>query len=244
VVISCHYGPTALIADDHSSRKILPIQDPYLDAGIGGSYAVGPPFDICNAELSNLATRNEGLQDFSDCQWLSRHDNAGFHLPQSALQTTTDTLTIGKTIGWNKPHVLDPFLIDGFGSSYAASSPFGICIVDPSNLATGSAMHYDSSNFMPQSVGAEVHLAQSAFHAAPTASTEAEFTCSHCGKAFKRKGDLTRHRKGHGLTKFYCIYANCPRSVYTKGFHRKDKLVDHLESSHKMTKEDAKRWAT
>jgi hypothetical protein len=160
------------------------------------------------------------------------------------LQTTTNTLTIDKTIGRNKPHVPDPFLIDGFGSSYAASTPFDVCIADLSNLATGSALHYDSSNFVPQSVGPEVHPAQFASHAAPTASTEAEFTCSSCGKAFKRKGDLTRHGKSHGLTKFYCVYANCPRRVYTKGFHRKDKLVDHLEFSHKMTKEDARHWAT
>jgi len=232
-----HCSPTALIADDHPSRKILPIQDPYLDAGIGDSFAAGPSFDIFNAEPSNLATRNEGLQDFSD--WLSQYDNAGVHLAQPALQTATDTITIGTTIGWNKSHVPDPFLIDDFGSSYAASSPF-----DPSSLATGSALHYDSSNFIPQSVGTEVHFAQFAFHAAPTTSIESEFTCSRCGKAFKRKGDLTRHGKSHGPTTFYCIYANCPRSVYTKGFYRKDKLVDHLESSHKMTKEDAKRWAT
>ena len=193
-------------------------------------------------ELSNLATGNEVLNDSSD--WLSQYDNAGVHLPRSALQITTDTLTIGEPIGWNKPHVLDPFLIAGFDNYYAASSPFDICNANLSNLATGSALHYNSSNFMPQSIGAEVHLAQSAFHAPPTASTQGEFTCSRCGKAFKRKGDLTRHRKSHSLTKFYCVYASCPRHVYTKGFHRKDKLVDHLELSHKMTKEDARHWAT
>ena len=159
-----YYGPTALITGDDTSRKPLQIQYPYLDDGIGGIYAAGPPFDVCNA--------------------------------------------------------------------------------DPSNLATGSALHYNFNNFMPQSVGAEVHLAKFAFHAAPTASTQSEFTCSCCGKAFKRKGDLTRHGKSHGLTKFYCLYGNCPRRVYAKGFHRKDKLVQHLEFSHKMTNEDAKDWAT
>jgi Zinc finger, C2H2 type len=193
-------------------------------------------------ELSNLATGNEVFNDSSD--WLPQYDNAGVHLSQSALQTTTGMLTIGNTIGWSKPHVLDPFLIAGFGNSYAASSPFGVCNANPSNLATGSALHYNSSNFMPQSIDAEVHLAQPAFHAAPAASTQDEFTCSRCGKAFKRKGDLTRHGKSHGLTKFYCVYASCPRHVYAKGFHRKDKLVDHLELSHKMTKEDARHWAT
>jgi uncharacterized Zn-finger protein len=96
---------------------------------------------------------------------------------------------------------------------------------------------------VPQSVGTEAHLAQFAFHAAPTASTQDEFTCSRCGKAFKRKGDLTRHGKSHDLTKFYCPYENCLRRFYGKGFHRKDKLVDHLESSHKMAKEDARHWA-
>jgi uncharacterized C2H2 Zn-finger protein len=237
-----HYGPTTLITGDDPSRKIPSIQDQYLDAGIGGFYVAGPTLDICNAEPSNFATGNEVLQDFSD--GLSQYDNGGDHFAQSALQTTTDTLTIGKTIGWSEPHVLDPFLIDGFGSSSAASSPFDVCIADPSNLATGSALHYNSSNFMPQNLGTEVHLAQFAFHAGPTASTKGELTCPRCGKAFKRKGDLTRHGKSHGLTKFYCVYADCPRRLYTKGFHRKDKLVDHLEFSHKMTKEDARRWAT
>jgi hypothetical protein len=237
-----HYCPTALITGGDTSQRTPPIQNPLLDAGIGGSYAAGPPFDICNAEPSNLATRNEVLQDFSD--WPSPYGNAGVHFAHSALQTTTATPTIGETIGWNKPHALDPFLIDDFGSSYTSGSPFDICIADPSSLATGSALPYNSSAFVPQSAGTEAHPSQFAFHAAPTASTLDKFTCSRCGKAFKRKGDLTRHGKSHGVTKFYCIYASCPRHVYTQGFHRKDKLVNHLESSHKMTKEDAKHWAT
>jgi uncharacterized C2H2 Zn-finger protein len=222
-----HYGPTALI---DTSRKIPQIQDPYVDAGIGGSCAAGPPFDLCNAEPNS--------------DWLSQYDNAGIHLAQSALQTTTDTPTIGKTIGCNKPHVLDPLAIAGFGSSYVAGPSCDVFNADPSNLAAGSALLYNSSGFMPQSVGAEVHLAQFTFQAAPTASAPGEFTCSRCGKAFKRKGDLTRHGKSHGLTKLYCPYANCPRRVYTRGFHRKDKLVDHLEFSHKIKKEDARHWAT
>jgi Zinc finger, C2H2 type len=160
------------------------------------------------------------------------------------LQTTTDTLTVGKAIGWNKPHVLDPFSIDGFESSYETGSPFGIYVADPSNLATGSALHCNSSAFVPQSASTKAHPSQFAFHAAPTASTQDRFTCSRCGKAFKRKGDLTRHGKSHGVTKFYCVYASCPRHAYTQGFYRKDKLVDHLELSHKMTKEDARHWAT
>jgi uncharacterized C2H2 Zn-finger protein len=236
-----HYDPTAFITSDDTSRKIPPIQDPYVSAGVGESYTAGPPFDICNAEPSNLATGNEILQDFSD--WLSPYGNAGVHFTRPALQITTDTLTIGGT-SWNTPHVLDPFSIDSFESSYATGSPFSVHIADPSNLATGSALHYNSSAFVPQSAGTEAHPSQFPFHTAPTASTLDKFACSRCGKAFKRKGDLTRHGKSHGVTKFYCIYVGCPRHVYTQGFHRKDKLVDHLESSHKMTKEDAKHWAT
>ena len=177
-------------------------------------------------EPSNLATGIDVLNNF--CDWSSQYDNAEIHLAQSALQATTDTLTIG------------------FGGSCVAGSPFDVCNADPSNLATGSALHYNDNdnNFMPQNVGAEVHLAQFAFPAAATASTRGEFTCSRCSKAFKRKGDLTRHGKSHGLTKFYCLYVNCPRHVYSKGFHRKDKLVDHLKLSHKMEKEDVRHWAT
>jgi uncharacterized C2H2 Zn-finger protein len=175
---------------------------------------------------------------------LSPYGNAGVHFTRPAPQITTDTLTIGKTIGWNKPHVLDPFPIDSFENSYTTGSPFGVYIADPSNFATGSALHYNSSAFVPQNAAIETHPSQFTFHAAPKASTLDEFACSRCGKAFKRKGDLTRHEKSHGVTKFHCIYASCPRRAYTQGFYRKDKLVDHLESLHKMTKEDAKHCAT
>jgi hypothetical protein len=111
------------------------------------------------------------------------------------------------------------------------------------DAAVRRRLHDNSRAFVPQSTGNEAHPSQFAFHTAPTASTQDKFTCSHCGKAFKRKGDLTRHQESHRVTKFYCIYANCARHADTQGFYRKDKLVDHLESSHKMTKEEAKHWA-
>jgi uncharacterized Zn-finger protein len=81
-----------------------------------------------------------------------------------------------------------------------------------------------------------------ACHGAVGTEAQDKSTCSHCDKAFKRKGDLVRHEKTHGLTMFYCVFVNCSRRIYTKGFYRKDKLMDHLQTSHKMTREDARYW--
>jgi hypothetical protein len=175
-------------------------------------------FGDCIADPSNLTTGS--ALNYNSSNLVPQSVGTEVHLAQSAFYAAPTASAHGQF----------------------TSSPFGDRIADPSNLPTGSALNYNSSNHMPQIVGTEVRLAQSAFHVAPTASTQGRFTCSSCGIAFKRKGDLTRHQKSHGLTKFYCVYANCPRRVYTKGYHRKDKLVDHLEFSHKMTKEDARRW--
>lgn len=56
------------------------------------------------------------------------------------------------------------------------------------------------------------------------------FFCDHpdCRKAFKRKGDLTRHQKLHrGERSFTCTAQECRYS-----FTRKDKLVDHMRRGH------------
>lgn len=63
-----------------------------------------------------------------------------------------------------------------------------------------------------------------------------------CTKTYCRKGDLTRH-----ITTFHnrpsgwhCHIDRCPRSIFGKGFPRKDKLVAHLMSKrHGLSKTEA-----
>jgi hypothetical protein len=60
-----------------------------------------------------------------------------------------------------------------------------------------------------------------------------------CKRSFKRKGDLTKHKKKHDPPEHHCPYDLCSRA-FPKGFHLKDKLVDHLVAKHKRIKEEAK----
>ncbi|KAL8847645.1 MAG: hypothetical protein Q9221_007333 [Calogaya cf. arnoldii] len=54
-----------------------------------------------------------------------------------------------------------------------------------------------------------------------------------CGKAFIRKGDLTRHLKSHqgGPRTYPCLAEECPRKGL-KDFWREDKFKDHMERKH------------
>ena len=72
----------------------------------------------------------------------------------------------------------------------------------------------------------------------PTESHYCDF--GGCKKSFKRKGDLTKHKKKHNLPEHHCPHDLCSRA-FPKGFHLKDKLVDHLVAKHKHMKEEAKR---
>jgi hypothetical protein len=77
----------------------------------------------------------------------------------------------------------------------------------------------------------------------------ASHVCSYagCGKSFRRKGDLTRHVNGAHCNKssFLCPFDRCPRSITGNGFHRKDKLIDHLTTAkHGLSREDALYQAT
>ena len=66
--------------------------------------------------------------------------------------------------------------------------------------------------------------------------------CSSCSKHYARKGDLTRHiTTAHRRpASFLCHFRHCPRSIEGKGFHRRDKLVDHLMSTkHRLSKVEA-----
>jgi uncharacterized Zn-finger protein len=65
---------------------------------------------------------------------------------------------------------------------------------------------------------------------------------SGCEKSFKRKGDLTKHKKKHDYPEHHCPYNLCKRS-FPDGFHHKDKLVDHLVAMHKHVKEEARQLA-
>lgn len=60
---------------------------------------------------------------------------------------------------------------------------------------------------------------------------ESEYVCEHprcSSKPFKRKGDLTRHKKLHGQQReFHCTAQGCNFS-----FTRKDKLCDHRRAGH------------
>lgn len=60
-------------------------------------------------------------------------------------------------------------------------------------------------------------------------------------KPFKTKGDFNRHQLLHGPRKFNCPMDFCARS--RKGFHRKDKLISHLERGHHESKQRAKMLA-
>jgi hypothetical protein len=58
--------------------------------------------------------------------------------------------------------------------------------------------------------------------------------CSTCDKAFGRKGDLDRHARTHTqAARYYCPIYGCRFSA--RGFHRRDKLLDHMRQGHKNT---------
>ena len=62
--------------------------------------------------------------------------------------------------------------------------------------------------------------------------------CTYCGKIYSRKGDLTRHEKTHThLPEHSCPVQDCKRGGFPNGFHRKDKLVDHMIAAHKLDPE-------
>jgi len=60
-------------------------------------------------------------------------------------------------------------------------------------------------------------------------------------RPFKTKGIFNRHQLLHGSRKFKCPMDFCPWS--RKGFHRKDKLMSHLERGHHKNKQQAKMLA-
>jgi hypothetical protein len=58
-------------------------------------------------------------------------------------------------------------------------------------------------------------------------------SCSLCDRTYGRKGDLDRHFRSHFDTdRFYCGVSSCRFGV--RGFHRRDKLEDHLRRGHGM----------
>jgi hypothetical protein len=72
------------------------------------------------------------------------------------------------------------------------------------------------------------------------AETESHYCdFSGCEKSFKRKGDLTKHKKKHNFPEHHCPYNLCSRA-FPEGFHHRDKLVAHLVAKHKHVKEEAK----
>jgi len=70
---------------------------------------------------------------------------------------------------------------------------------------------------------------------APSLETDTTFICDAEGchsQPFKRRGDLTRHSRIHGSQQRYdCSAQGCDRHG-TRGFTRKDKLVDHMLAGH------------
>jgi hypothetical protein len=69
----------------------------------------------------------------------------------------------------------------------------------------------------------------------PIAEHDKRFTCdvADCSAGpYKRIGDLKRHNKKHGTQQVYdCSAVDCNRTG-TRGFTRKDKLVDHMLAGH------------
>lgn len=66
-------------------------------------------------------------------------------------------------------------------------------------------------------------------------------TCKHRNKPFKTKGDFRRHQLLHKPPMFRCPRSDCDRS--RRGFHRKDRLISHLERGHLESKKQAKMLA-
>lgn len=64
---------------------------------------------------------------------------------------------------------------------------------------------------------------------------------ANCPKSYSRYGDLTRHIKTthEAPFSFQCHFDRCPRGINGQGFARKDKLVNHLKSKHKLSAKDA-----
>lgn len=72
----------------------------------------------------------------------------------------------------------------------------------------------------------------------PLLLTRSRHLCAHCNTTFSRPSDLQRHcLANHGTPRFNCVVSNCAR--HTKGFSRKDKLMDHLRSCHNIVHKTA-----
>jgi hypothetical protein len=66
-----------------------------------------------------------------------------------------------------------------------------------------------------------------------TTNPSSRVICPVCHASFSRKGDLDRHSRKHANgPRYYCRQPHC--RFGTKGFDRRDKLMDHMRRGHKM----------
>lgn len=68
-----------------------------------------------------------------------------------------------------------------------------------------------------------------------------KFSCQvlECPRSYSKPGQLRRHMKDHSAKRYYCADPMCPRGLASKGWPRRDKLVDHLFKRHKYERPEA-----
>jgi hypothetical protein len=221
VAIGDHHHQQAsptLIGDDS-------MLDEYIDPAVlqyDNSFDEYGGHDTGYAPLNPRGRSGSNLSSMNDPGQFNAFSNGGLAL---ALEYAMDTIPNPGTYRSNFDQTPDN---QGFDAILGQSDPS--LDVD---VNFGLELDLDlSPNASNSPLASSTQIASPAPDTAAMASpTSTRLTCMDCGKVFKRQRDLQRHRRSHDPTarRFSCPYQGCDR-VGTKGFLRRDKLVEHCRN--------------
>lgn len=148
----------------------------------------------------------------------------------SKTSNSLTTTTSNRPCSWEATHsetmagIAGVIVVD---TSPQQSFPSGHNVVTD-ELLEGSS----SSNGLPTDIGLGVGPSRDI--AVGPSEPFTRHVCSTCQQSFSRESDLRRHSAKHkpDAELYHCTFPGCLRSGAGKGFHRADKLRDHMSKRH------------